>query len=290
MNIFVTGATGWVGAAVVRDLLEAGHKVLGLARSEAAAHSLVAVGATVHRGDIDDLESVRSGAANADGVIHTAFNHDFSQFPASCEHDRRVIESLGSALAGSDRPLVITSAIGALPPGDLATETTMPAGNPRGASEQAADMVRASGVRVSVVRLAPSVHGEGDHAFVPILIRIARETGVAAYPGEGLNRWTAVHRSDAARLFRLALESGVAGARYHGVAEEQVPFRDIARVIGRRLGLPIESRPPEHFGWFAKFAAMDRPASSQWTQSQLEWQPRMPGLLADLDQPYYFKQ
>jgi nucleoside-diphosphate-sugar epimerase len=289
MNVFLTGATGWVGAAVVRELIEAGHKVIGLARSEDASKALLAAGAKVHRGDIEDLNSLRSGVALSDGVIHTAFNHDFSKFQASCETDRHVIEALGSALAGSDRPLVVTSAIGSLPPSEKATEATMPGAHPRAASEQAADAVRKHGVRVSVVRLAPTVHGEGDHAFVPILIRMAHEKSVSAYVDEGLNRWPAVHRIDAARLFRLALEKGVAGARYHGVAEEGVPFKDIAGVIGRRLRVPVESRSREHFGWFANFAAMDRPASSQLTQSQLGWRPTTPGLLADLDQPYYFK-
>lgn len=296
MRIFVTGATGFVGSAVVEDLIGAGHKVLGLARSNAAAASLVAAGAAVHRGSLDDLESLRRGAAASDGVIHTAFNHDFTKFKANCETDRHAIEALGSALADSDRPLIVTSAIGVLPQGRVLTEETMPAAgpaaHPRAASEAAADRVATRGVRVSVIRLAASVHGDGDHAFVPLLIRLAREKGVSAHVGDGRNRWPAVHRLDAARLYRLALENGTAGARYHGVAEEGVPLRDIAQVIGRRLGVPAAAMAPDeaagHFGWFAHFAAMDIPAASEWTRQALGWQPTQAGLIADLDRPRYF--
>ena len=296
MRVFVTGATGFIGSAIVQELISAGHEVLGLARSDAAAKSLCAAGAKVHRGDLQDLDSLRAGAGAADGVIHAGFNHDFSKFKENCENERKTVEALGSALAGSDRLLIITSGIGLLPPGRLATEQTMPASpnpNPRVASEEAARAVADRGVRVSIVRLPPSVHGDGDHGFVPILINMARQKGASAYIGEGLNRWPAVHRIDAAHLFRLALEKGAARAWYHGVAEEGVAFRQIAEVIGRRLNAPVISKTPEeaarHFAWFAHFAAIDVPASSKQTQQGLEWRPTQPGLIADLDRPTYFE-
>ncbi|UOG77579.1 SDR family oxidoreductase (plasmid) [Hymenobacter tibetensis] len=293
MRVFVTGATGFVGSAIVQELLGAGHQVLGLARSEAAAQALVAAGAEVHRGTLDDLDSLQRGVAATEGVIHTAFVHDFSAYAAAGETDRRAIEAMGAALMGTERPFLVTAGLAGFALNRLATEEDNPAPLPR-MSETTALHLAAQGVRVSVVRLPPSVHDAGDRGFVPTLIDVARQTGVAAYVGEGNNRWPAVHRLDAARLFRLALEQGAIGARYHGVADEGIPMRDIAAVIGRQLQLPVVSKSveeaPAHFNWMAQFVGLDAPASSARTQQQLNWHPSHPSLLEDLAGGSYFTQ
>jgi nucleoside-diphosphate-sugar epimerase len=294
MRVFVTGATGFIGSAVVRELIDAGHQVLGLARSEKAAKELVAAGAEVHRGSLEDLESLRRGAAAVDGVIHTAFIHDFSNYGPAAEADGRAIETLGAALAGSDRPLIVTSGtLLAQPQGHLATEEDAPNPSFPRKSEEAGLALASRGVRVAVLRLPPSVHGEGDHGFVPRLISIAHEKGVSAYIGDGLNRWPAVHRLDAAHLYRLVLEKSSARGRYHGVADEGVPAREIADVIGRHLNVPVVSKSREegadHFGWIAPFFGMDGPASSAQTQERLGWRPVQPGLIADLNAEHYFE-
>ncbi len=293
MRIFVTGATGFVGSAIVPELIGAGHQVVGLARSDAAAASLAAAGAGVQRGSLDDLESLRKGASAADAVIHAGFIHDFANYAASAQTDKRAIETMGAVLAGSDRPLIVTSGTALTAPGRIATEEDAANSTSPRKSEEAAALVAARGARVSVLRLPPSVHGVGDHGFVPLLIRIAREKGVSAYIGEGLNRWAGVHRLDAARLYRLVLETGSVAPRYHAVADEEVPFREIAQVIGRRLNIPVVSKSPEeaadHFGWFAHFVGLDCPASSAWTQGELGWSPTQPSLIPDIDQPGYFE-
>ena len=294
MRAFITGSTGWVGSAVVKDLIAAGHHVLGLTRSDKGAEALSAAGAEIHRGSLADLDSLRSGAAQSDAVLHLAFNHDFSKFAENCAEDQRAIEALGAVLKGSDRPVLVTSGVALLAPGRTATEEDVPpkpSPFPRKSEEATAALVE-SGVRASTVRLAPSVHGHGDHGFVPILIRIAREKRASVYVGDGINRWPAVHRVDAAKVFHLAIERATPGAIYHAVAEEGVPFREIAEVIGRRLTVPVVAKSQDdaaaHFTWFAHFAAMNVTASSKQTRERLQWRPTLPGLIADLDQPYYF--
>jgi len=295
MRIFVTGATGFIGSAIVPELINAGHQVLGLTRSDAGAKSLTTAGAQVHRGDLNDLESLRNGASAADAVIHAGFIHDFSKFQEVCEVDRRVIEALGAALAGSDRPLLITSGTGMAnsASGRPATEEDAPETShpiPRVASELAAASLAAKGVRVGVMRL-PQVHNPVKQGLVTYAIELARQRGISAYVGDGRNRWPAVHVLDAARLYRLALEKLEKGARYHAVAEEGVPMRDIAEVIGRGLKVPVISVSPEeapaHFGWLAAFAGRDLPASGTLTQKRLAWRPTGPGLIADLEQMRY---
>jgi nucleoside-diphosphate-sugar epimerase len=294
MRIFLTGATGFIGLALVPELIKAGHQVIGMTRSDAGAATLAAAGAEAHLGTLEDPESLRSGAAKAEGVIHTAFDHDFSKFVENCEKDRRAIEALGSVLVGSGRPLVITSGTGMGSPGhgQLATEdvfnTDHP--NPRIASELAGNVLLEAGVNVSVMRL-PQVHNPIKQGLISPLVAIAREKGVSAYLGEGRNRWPAGHLLDVARLYRLALEKGERGARYNAVGEEGIESRVIAEALGRGLNLPVVSIPPEkaaeHFGWMGMFVGMDMPASSAQTQARLGWHPTGPTLIADLDAMQY---
>ena len=306
MRLFVTGASGWIGSAVIPELIGAGHQVVGLARSDASAATLTAAGAEVQRGTIDDLDILREAAAASDGVIHLAFKHDIAfsgGFQAAADADRRAVETFGEVLAGSDRPFVLASGILGLTPGRVGTErdghdaseiAALPSG-PRTRSETAELVLSLGerGVRSSIVRLAPANHGEGDHGFTASLVGIAREKGVSGYIGEGSNRWTAVHRLDSAHLFRLAVESAPAGSTLHAVADEGVPIRDIAAVIGRHLSIPVVSIAPEdagqHFTWMAGFLALDSPASSTLTRELLGWQPAQCGLIEDLDQGHYFE-
>ena len=291
MRVFVTGASGFIGSAIVPELINAGHQVLGMVRSDEGARRLLAAGAEVHRGTLEDLQSLRSGAGQADGVIHTAFDHNFSNFVENCEKDRLAIAALGGALAGSSRPLVITSGtgMGSAMPGQPATEDVFNPNhpNPRTASELAGAAVSATGVNVSVVRL-PQVHDTHKQGLITPFIEITRGKGVCGYAGDGSNRWPAAHVSDVARLYRLALEKQEAGSRYHAVAEEGVPVRTIAEVIGRGLRLPVRALSPDeaadHFGWLTMFAGMDLTASSAQTRERLQWHPTGPGLIADLEQ------
>jgi nucleoside-diphosphate-sugar epimerase len=295
MRVFVTGASGWIGSAVVPELLAAGHDVVGLARSDEAAAKVAAAGAQVLRGSLDDLDVLRAGADASDGVAHLAFIHDFSRYGDSIRVDERAIEALGAALEGSDRPLVIASGLAGLGNGRVATERDMPAeGSPRAAAAATTLGFATRGVRSAVVRLAPTVHGAGDHGFVAVLVGIARDKGVSGYVGDGTNRWPGVHVHDAAHLFRLALERAPAGSVLHAVAEEGVATRTIAEVIGRQLDVPVASiaaaAADEHFGWLGRFFALDAAASSVQTRALLDWQPSGATLLDDLEAGHYFRE
>ena len=294
-RVFVTGATGFIGEVVVAELVAHGHRVLGLARSDASAEKLVRAGAEVHSGSLEDRESLQAGARACDGTIHLAFIHDFSTYQRNAEIDRQASEAIAAALDGTDKPFLTTSGTAVLPPGAIGREGDAPAadgtGHVRAISESVLRWAE-RGVRVSAVRLPPTVHGAGDRAFVPALIGIAREKGVSAFIGEGGNRWPAVHRTDAARLYRLALEFGAAGVRWHGVADEGVTMREIAETIGTGLGVPVaaltEEAAREHFGWMAMFVGLDNPTSSAGTRETLGWVPEGPGLLGDLREGGYF--
>ncbi|MGW4733015.1 SDR family oxidoreductase [Streptomyces shenzhenensis] len=300
MRIFVTGASGWIGSALVPELIGAGHQVVGLARSDASAAALTAAGAETVRGTIDDLDVLASVAAASDAVVHLAFKHDIAfsgDFQGATDADRRAADTLGDALAGTDRPFVLASGLAGLKPGQMATERDMPTldGSQaalRGATAMAVLGLASRGVRSSVVRLAPTCHGDGDKGFMAALVAIARARGVSGYLGDGANRWPAVHRLDAARLFRLAVEKAPAGTVLHGVAEEGVAIRDVAEVIGRHLEVPVAAVAPEaaaeHFAWLGGFLGLDAPTSSTLTRELLDWQPTHPGLLDDLDKGHYF--
>ncbi len=296
MRVFVTGATGFVGSAVVEEFLASGHEVLGLARSDKGAELLTKLGADVHRGDLETPETLRSGACAADAVIHTAFLHDFSRFQQSCVIDRAAIKTLGAAIDGTDKPMIVTAGVAFLETADqIATENDKapePTDQYPRASEVAASALAARGIRASVMRLPPSVHGAGDHGFVAMLIDITREKGLSAYIEDGRNHWPAVHRRDAACAFRLAIELGPRGETFHAVAEEGVPFQKIAQAIATGLDVPCTTIPAEdaagHFTWFTPFAAMDQPASSAQTRERLGWTPTGPELLKDIAEAGYF--
>ena len=293
MRVFVTGATGYIGSAIVEDLLAVGHQVVGLARSDASAKLLESLGVDVLRGSLDDLDSLKHGAENSDGVIHCAFVHDFTDYAGSVKKDQLAIQTLGAALEGTNRPLIISSGILGVSINRLATEQDQANREtcPRGVAEEITVSFSSKGVRSSVIRLPPSVHGKGDRGFISIIIGIARKKGVSVYIGDGLNRWTSVNRLDVAQLYRLALEKGAAGARYHGVADEGIPFREIAEVIGKHLNVPVVSKPiveaMEHFGFLGHFAQFDAPASSKHTQQEFGWQPIQNSLLADMEENYF---
>ena len=293
MRVFVTGGTGWVGQVVVDDLIAGGHRVAALARSEDAAALLSGKGAEVVRGTLDDLGTIAAAAGASDAVMHLAFNHDFATFSQNVEQEREAIEAMGSVLAGTDRPFLYTSGLAFLAPGRIAAEADMPPvfdlGFPR-KNEVAAVALAEREVRVGAVRLAPTVHGIGDRMFMAALAKLAHETGVSAYVGDGENRWPAVHVADAGRLYRLIIDTGASERAYHANAEEGVPFRHIAEAIGRNLGLPVEPRPSDHFGWLAAFAVADAPASSARTREITGWMPEGPTLLSNLADPDYFKR
>ncbi len=292
LRVFVTGATGFIGSAVVPELIRAGHRVLGLARSDSGAQALRAAGAEVLQGSLADLDILRKGASECDGVIHLAFIHDFSNFQACCEADRLAIETMGEVLVGSGRPLIVSSGTLLLKPGSTEDDEAPTGRIPRVSEPTALDFA-SRGVRAMSIRLSPSVHGDGDHGFVPMIIAVARSKGVSAYIGDGANRWSGVHRLDAAVLYRLALEKGTAGARFHAVADEGVPIRELATVIGSRLNIPVVSKSheeaAEHFTWMAHFLAIDAPTTSKLTQERLGWKPTQPGLIADVEEGSYFE-
>lgn len=294
MKVFVTGASGFVGSAIVKELLENRHEVLGLARSESSAEALRKVGAEVHIGNIDDLESLKSGVSKADAVIHTAFNHDFSRYKLSCEEDRHIIATLGEAIGNSGKPLVITSGVGLLSFDRIVTEDdAVPSSEiaPRAASEEAAILLQQKGINAYILRLPPSTHGKGDHGFVPMVADMAKQQGESVYVGEGKNRWPAAHRFDAASMYRLIVEKQPEQKVFHAVAEQGVAFGEIAKSIGKGLGLPVVSKDKTnaeaHFGWFLHFASIDCPASSEKSARILGWKPKHIGLLEDMEHHYF---